>query len=126
MNDSKTIGYWYILATVLLTVYGQLIIKWRLARFGDLPGGWTSRARYFADVLLDPFIASSFVAAFAASLTWMAAVTRFEISYAYPLMSGAFVLVLTGSVVFFGESISVSKIGGLALIILGIFIASRN
>jgi multidrug transporter EmrE-like cation transporter len=125
MNASKAAGYLYIALTVLFTVYGQLIIKWRLHRFGPLPGAWADKLQYFVAVLKDPYIISSFIAAFAASLTWMAAVTKFEISFAYPFMSAAFVLVLLGSAVFFGESVSLPKILGLALILAGIMISSR-
>jgi multidrug transporter EmrE-like cation transporter len=56
----------------------------------------------------------------------MAAMTKFELSYAYPFMSLAFVLVLGLSAVFFQEAITMPKVLGLSLIILGIIIGSRN
>lgn len=126
MTESKAIGFFYIALTVLLTVYGQLMIKWRLAHFGSFPAEWSARVSYFRDVLIDPFILSSFAAAFLASLTWMAAVSKFEISYAYPFMSAAFVLVLLLSVVFLGEALTWQKIVGLCLIVLGIVVASKG
>ena len=30
-------GYLYIMGTVMFTVYGQLILKWRIERYGSLP-----------------------------------------------------------------------------------------
>jgi hypothetical protein len=30
-------GYFYIFGTVICTVYGQLVIKWRIAKYGELP-----------------------------------------------------------------------------------------
>ena len=118
-------GYVYIALTVLMTVYGQLIIKWRLAQAGSMPEGIADKIIYLLKAVIDPYIFSSFVAAFLASLAWMAAVTRFDISYAYPFMSLGFVLVLILSNLFFAEPITWQKSIGLAMIIAGIIIASR-
>ena len=56
----------------------------------------------------------------------MAAMTKFEISHAYPFMSLNFVLVLLLSAVFFNETITLLKVAGLALIILGIIVGSQG
>ena len=67
----------------------------------------------------DPFVLSAFVSAFVASLFWLAAMTRFELSFAYPFMALSFVLVFIFSVMFVGESISVGKSAGVVLILIG-------
>ena len=69
---------------------------------------------------------SGFIAAFLASLCWMAAMTAFELSYAYPFMGLTFVLVFLASVFLLGEQVTNYKILGLALIVLGIFVTSRG
>lgn len=116
-------GYLYIFLTVLLTIYGQLILKWRLDFFGEFPKGSLKLIfNYFLNVLIDPYVISSFLAAFLASLTWIAALTKFEISFAYPFMSLSFVGVLIFSMLFLGETASANKIIGLILIIAGILV----
>ncbi|SEH05457.1 4-amino-4-deoxy-L-arabinose-phosphoundecaprenol flippase subunit ArnF [Candidatus Venteria ishoeyi] len=52
--------------------------------------------------------------------------TKFELSYAYPFMSASFVLVFLISVILFQESITMYKVIGLGLIIIGIFVSSRG
>jgi multidrug transporter EmrE-like cation transporter len=52
--------------------------------------------------------------------------TKFELSYAYPFMGLTFVLVFVASVFLFAESVTIYKVLGLALIVLGIIIASRG
>ncbi|WP_407079370.1 EamA family transporter [Candidatus Venteria ishoeyi] len=69
---------------------------------------------------------SGFFSAFIASFFWMAAMTKFELSYAYPFMSASFVLVFLISVILFQESITMYKVIGLGLIIIGIFVSSRG
>ena len=85
-------GYFYVLMTVLFTVYGQLILKWRIVSFGPLPDSFLDKLNFLFHLLFDPFIFSGLLAALIASFFWMAAMTKFDVSYAYPFMSGAFVL----------------------------------
>ena len=69
-----------------------------------------------------PAVASAFLAA----ISWMGAMSKFPISYAYPFMSLAFVIVLILSNLFFKEPITISKSIGMGLIVLGIIFGSRS
>lgn len=119
-------GYLYIALTVLLTVYGQLILKWQVSQAGILPVGTGAKIGFLFGLFLNPWIVSGFLAAFLASLCWMAAMTKFNLSHAYPFMGLSFVLVLIGSGVFFGEAVTPLKIVGTALIVIGITVASQG
>ena len=118
-------GYLYILLTLALTVYGQLILKWRIDLLGTFPAQLKSQLLYLGKALLDPYIISSFAAAFLASLTWMAALTKFRLSYAYPFMSLSFLFVLLFSYLLFKEPLTISKLAGVILIIIGLYFTSR-
>lgn len=120
-------GYFYILGTIFFTVYGQLILKWRMSIVGvSLPNDLLDKIQYLFKLVFDPFIFSGFASAFIASFFWMAAMTKFELSYAYPFMSGAFVFVFILSILFFDEVVTWQKILGLTFIIIGIYISSRS
>ena len=119
------IQYLYILGTVFLTAYGQIILKWRIKLFGDLPNGLVDKLIFLLKLLLDPFICSGFVAAFIASLCWMAAMTKFDISFAYPFMSLNFIIVFLLSILLLGECFTYGKLIGLILIIMGIIFTVR-
>ncbi len=114
------------MGTLFFTVYGQLIIKWRITGHGLLPESAIAKVLFLLRLLIDPFIFSGFLAAFIASLFWMAAMTKFEISYAYPFMSLAFVLVLIFSSLFLDESLSAAKLAGVALIVAGIIVVGKG
>jgi uncharacterized membrane protein len=117
-------GYVYIFLTVLLSAYGQVILKWRMNAIGPLPEG-IDKWWFLFKAVFDPYIFSSFLAAFLASLTWMAALAKFELSFAYPFMSLSFLLVLVLSYFFLNEMITLQKAIGFALIIVGLIVASR-
>ncbi|SEI02435.1 EamA-like transporter family protein [Halobacillus karajensis] len=119
-------GYLYIIGTILFTVYGQLMLKWRIEKFGSLPPGAIDKVFFLLQLLLDPFILSGFFSAFIASIFWMGAMTKFDISYAYPFMSLSFVLVFLLSVFLFQEPVTVQKVVGLSFIVIGIIITSQS
>lgn len=118
--------YFYILGTLVCTVYGQIILKWRLSGLKVLlPEGGVDKVFYLVKLLFDPFIFSGFVSAFAASIFWMAAMTHFEITKAYPFMSLAPALVFVIGVLFLGEAFTIGKVIGLGLIIFGIIVTVK-
>lgn len=119
-------GYFYIFGTIFFTVYGQIVLKWRINGVGTLPETLSAKILFLFKLLFDPWIFSGFAAAFIASFFWMAAMTKFDISYAYPFMSGAFVLVFLISVVLFQEPLTWQKVIGLLLIVAGIIVTSRS
>ena len=119
-------GYLYIAGTVLFTVYGQLVLKWRIVNYGAMPEDFGSKLVFLFKLLFDPYIFSGFAAACVASFFWMAAMTKLELSFAYPFISAAFVLVFLFSVFLFQEAVNWQKIVGLAFIVLGIIISSRG
>ena len=120
-------GYFYVLMTLIFTVYGQIVIKWR---FNDLAFrlpeyGFTSKVISLFKILFDPYVFSGFVSAFIASLFWMAAMSKLEITKAYPFMSLAPVLVFIAGVAFLNEEFTWGKILGLILISMGLIVTVK-
>ena len=126
-SDWKSImNFLYILATVLFTVYGQLVVKWQVAQAGPYPLATSERLIFLLKLLLNPWIISGVAAGFFALLCWMIAMTRFDLSFAYPFMSLAFIFVLILSAIFFRETVTMPKMIGVMLIVAGIIIGSRG
>jgi len=119
-------SYFYIACTILLTVYGQIVIKYQVLKAGALPEPSADKIWFLLNLLLDPWVASALVAALLASVTWMAAMTQLPLSHGYPLLSLSFVMVLAASSLYFGEPITLLKVSGVALIILGIIVGSQG
>jgi drug/metabolite transporter (DMT)-like permease len=77
-------------------------------------------------MLLNPYIIVSIVLTFMAGVAWMMAMTKFEISYAYPFTSLGFVLILLFSALLLGESMTWPKVVGSIFIAIGIIISSKS
>ena len=111
----------YLIGTIFFTVYGQLILKWRIVQYGQLPETFAGKIFFLFNALLDPFILSGLFSAFIASMFWMAAMTKYDISYAYPFITAGLTLVTVFmAVLILGESVTSYKIFGLLLIVSGV------
>jgi drug/metabolite transporter (DMT)-like permease len=117
--------YLYPVATLLLTVYGQLVVKWQVDRAGAMPHDLGGRVAFLGRLILSPWVISVFLAAFLAAASWMVALTHFSLSRAYPVMSLSFALVLFGSALWLGESLSWPKVAGVAIIAIGLIVSTR-
>lgn len=127
MNTTEGIaGFAYVLGSVLFTVYGQIVVKWQVAKAGPLPAALSERVPFLLSLIFNPWILSGILAGFFALVCWLAAMTKFELSYAYPFMSLAFVFVLLLSAVLFHEPLNLAKVLGVLLIISGIIVGSRG
>lgn len=120
-----TAGHLYILLTLLFTVYGQLVLKWQMGGVGPMPAGFSEKVLFLLQQFINPWIISGFVSAFLASLAWMAAMTRFDLNYAYPFMSLAFIIVMIFTVLFLNEQLSPQRIAGTLMVVAGLVVMTR-
>lgn len=112
--------YILVFLTILLTSFAQIILKYRLNSILAPSEGGLPSLSFILNLLLDYYVILSFALAFFASLSWIAALSRFELSVAYPYMSLSFALVVLLGHFCLGESISVYKISGTLLIVTGV------
>jgi multidrug transporter EmrE-like cation transporter len=120
------VSYFFVFLTIVFTVYGQVVIKWQISSSGALPNLYMDKLLFLLKMLLNPWIVSGFAAAFLAALCWMAAMTKLELSHAYPFVASTFVLVILAGAVFFNEPLNGHKLLGMALIVCGIFVGSQG
>lgn len=119
-------SYVYVFSTIVLTVYAQIVIKWQVLKAGTLPEELGDKLAFLFQLLLNFWVISAFAAAFLAALTWMAAMTKLQLSHAYPFMGLTFVLVLLASGYFFNEPVTAVKVAGVALVVLGLVVGSQG
>ena len=121
----ELLNHMYIFMTVVFTVYGQMVLKWQVSRYGTLPSSFMPALIFILKLFANAWVLSCFLSAFLASLCWMAAMTKFEISYAYPFMSLSFIVVMVLSIFLLSEPLSWSKALGTIIVICGLVVLSR-
>ena len=119
--------YLLVAVVIVLVTYGQLAIKFEVNRMGAIPLDTAKAAvSYGFNALISPYVLSGLFAAVLAALAWMAALSRYDLSSVYPLLSLNFVLVPLLSIYFFGESMDVFKATGTGIIVIGVFVFSAG
>lgn len=116
--------YLYVLATVGLGLYGQLVLKWQMSSMGPAPHGLPALLPFLLKAMLNPWVLSSIFSAFLGMVTWMATLSRLPLSQAYPFVSLSFPLVLFSSWLVFGEPLTAFKVLGVALIMAGLIVGN--
>ena len=120
-------NHFYIFLSILFAVTSQLIIKWKMSafEFNDYVT-MQDKITLALSMLANPYIVLSLVLTLFSGLSWMIAMTKFEISYAYPFTVLSLVFVTIFSVQIFGETVSFVRILGILLVIFGIFVISQS
>jgi multidrug transporter EmrE-like cation transporter len=110
-----------ILASVTLSVAGQLVLKSGVDRLGSLSLSRGGAIVAAARLVTNPLIWLGFAIYGVGTFFWLAALSRVELGYAYPFLSLSYVLVMLASWLFFREELSVSRCLGVAVICLGVY-----
>jgi multidrug transporter EmrE-like cation transporter len=119
-------SYAYIAASILLMVYCQLVIKWQVTGAATFPEDAAGRLGLAIGLLINPWVISALAAALLAAVSWMAALTKLNLSHAYPFMSLSFVAVTLASAWLFQEPLTGLKLAGVGLICVGVAIGSQG
>lgn len=110
--------------SILLAVTGQLLMKKGMMLFGTFPA---SQMLYkIVPMFLNPYVFFGFACFGLSSLFWLIVLSRLQLSFVYPMVSVAYVLVALFSMLFFKESVSLVRWGGIAVIIMGVYLISRS
>lgn len=123
---NKIGNHLYIFLTIALTVYSQLVLRWQMSKLGTPPEAFQDKLYFLLAALFKPWTLSAVAATFLSGLAWMIALTRFELSYAFPFMAFNFVLIMLASAVLFGEAVTTSKVVGNLLIVAGVIFLARS
>jgi multidrug transporter EmrE-like cation transporter len=126
VRKKNLMSYLLIGLTILLTVLGQLAVKGGMLQVGAVPSRLEGVGAFLLKALTNPLVAGGLLLAVLAALSWMAAVSVSDISFAYPFMGLAIVLVLALSGLVFGENVPITRWVGVAVVCAGLVIAARG
>lgn len=128
MSMSKFLLSWgMVLAYIVFNSFGALIIKYKINEMGTIQfGSFRFVIKYFYELIKSPLIICGIFSIFISAFVWMVALSRLQISIAYPVAVGLnFIVVVTVALIFFKEHLSVEKIIGIVLIFISVFLISR-
>jgi multidrug transporter EmrE-like cation transporter len=115
-----------LMIAMCLTVTGELLLKTGMNRHGELNVSLSTLLPTAVKLFSSPFVVGGFVFVFSGALFWLAVLSRWPLSLAYPLLSISYIIGIAASVLFLKEKVTPVQLGGVAVIILGVFLISRG
>lgn len=105
------------LVSILLGATGQFLFRLGMVEYGKVTvsGIW----RQLGSIILTPAIFVGFVCFGVSSILWLVVISRWELSYAYPLVSLGYVIAILYGTLLLHEDLTFPKILGCLLILAG-------
>jgi multidrug transporter EmrE-like cation transporter len=115
-----------VLTGVLLNAGAQLLLKagtnavghFAFSRDNILPVGW--------QLATEPHILGGLTCYVISVVVWILALSRVEVSIAYPMLSIGYVVNALAAWWLFGEAVSLTRLVGIGVIIVGVYIVARS
>ncbi len=116
----------YTLISGVMGVVGQLILKQAMLSTGPMALRLDTALFVARTVVLNPMVILGLIITVSGTFFWLIAISRADLSYAYPLTSLNYLLVMLASWLVFGERPSPMRVLGVAAICLGVWAISRT
>jgi multidrug transporter EmrE-like cation transporter len=112
-----------ILLSVLLGAAGQVLVK-----FGAVNLNFNNENFFniFLSILTNIPVMSGIIVYGISFLIWIKVLSKVELSYAYPMVSLGYVLIIIFSYFIFKENVTITRIFGVVIIIIGVIIVSKS
>lgn len=130
MTASLQPSFWtnfaLILLGVLLNAGGQLALKQGARILGPIALAPAEIWGAGLAAALNPFIWLGLVCYVLSVGIWIVALSRVDVSLAYPMLSIGYIVAAVAAAIFFGEDLNPTRIAGIAVIIVGVVLISRS
>lgn len=115
-----------ILLSVLMVATGQLVLKAGLNRLGSLSFQTNEIFQTFFTIFTSPLVVLGFLLFIGSSVLWLVALSKADLSFAYPMLSISYATVAFLSILIFNEPFSWTKGLGVVIIVIGVFLMSKS
>jgi len=119
--------YLLLLVSVFSNVTANILLKKGVTSFGGLSG---QKAQLFIELtkaVTSPFVIFGVALYGFSFLIWLRILSFNDLSRAYPIFATiVFLLTTAGSVVFLNENVSLLRLIGIGIMLLGIFLVART
>lgn len=122
MMNELFLSWGMLVLSVAFNAVGAFVIKMRLNELGPMKmESIRSTVNYCLSVLQSPLVVFGVVIFFLAPFVFAVALSRMEISIAYPVQVGLnFIFVLLLALLFLGEQMTLLKIIGITAVLIGV------
>ena len=115
-----------ILLGVLLNAAAQLLLKEGMRRIGHFAFAWTNIIPIGMQVAVSPFILAGLFSYVVSVMVWILVLSRVQVSFAYPMLSIGYIVNAVAAYYLFDESLSLTRVAGIVVIVGGVYLITRS
>jgi multidrug transporter EmrE-like cation transporter len=115
-----------VLAGVLLNAVAQLLLKAGANTVGHFEFTAANAIPVGVKLAMQPPIVGGLACYVVSVVVWVMALSRVEVSIAYPMLSLGYVVNAIAAHYLFGEAVSPMRVAGIFVIILGVIMVARS
>ncbi len=115
-----------ILLGVLLNATAQLCLKQGMRQVGHFTFSLENILPIGFKVAINPFVFTGLMCYVISVLVWLMALSRVEVSFAYPLLSVGYIVTAFAGQFFFGETLGPVRWAGILVICFGVYLITRS
>lgn len=121
-----TLATGYILVGVLAGATGEILLKHGMNQVGVVTLSLHDLVGVLWRMGTNPFVLGGLALYVGGALFWLAALSRVDLSYAYPFASLSYIVMLIASWQLLSEQITPPRVIGTMIIAAGVFVISRG
>jgi len=115
-----------ILVTVTISAVAQVLLKHGMSTPTVQQALSAREMRIVIQMAANPFIWLGLTFYGLGALLWLGVLARVDVGQAYPFVGLGFLLTMSFGVVFLGEGISLNRLAGTLLIVVGVILIARH
>lgn len=115
-----------IVSSVLLNAAAQLFLKKGMLLIGNIEVSMAAVLAMIPKAAMNLYIWGGFACYAVSIVLWLVVLSKVEVSYAYPFLSIGYIVAAFVGWAVLGESMSLTKVAGIAVICLGIVLLYRS
>jgi drug/metabolite transporter (DMT)-like permease len=115
-----------ILIDVALNVVGQLSLKYGMSQFGNFSLSLATLPPVFLRAATNLHVLLGLLCYCLGFLVWLIVLAKADVSYAYPMISLGYVFTAILARVLIGEPVTLTRMTGILIICLGVFLVARS
>ena len=121
-----TLAIGYIMISVLAGAAGQILLKHGMVIIGEVTLSMDQTLAVLFRLATNPFVVGGLALYAGGTGFWLAALSRVDLSYAYPFASLSYVVMLLAAWMLFEEHITPLRLLGTLVVGIGVLLISRS
>ena len=122
----NAVSFSLVMLGVLLNAAAQLLLKAGTNTVGQFEFSGANILPIGMKFALEPHILGGLTCYVVSVVVWIMALSRVEVSIAYPMLSVGYVVNAVAAWYLFGEQVTLERMVGIGIIILGVFVVARS